>query len=416
MNTFVVMGKDYTYSCVNCGASYTNQGIHYLCESCASANKEGQPLKGVLKVVYSYELIKKKLQSQPDYLKESGYLDLLPIDSLNSMPPLMVGNTPLYSSKQLQSEKDPFYLHLKVDSSNPTFSFKDRASALVSAYAKENGIPKIIAASTGNAGSSLAGICASQNQEAIILVPENAPKAKLTQVLMYGAKLIPVKGNYDDAYDLSLRLTQKYGWYNRNTAFNPLTIEGKKTVSFELFEQMEFLPDKVFVPVGDGVIMAGVYKGFEDLLKIGLIRKMPQIMAVQAEGSSNLIDNLISESPHFDAASTIADSISVDIPRNFYMARNYLLQYNGMGIKVSDAEILEASMHLARQFGLFVEPAAAAAYAGMLKHRDEGFVSVNQHVVVLLTGNGLKDINSVSKSLVFPEAIDPDSFDIDSIN
>ena len=169
-------------------------------------------------------------------------------------------------------------LYLKDDAQNPTFSFKDRASALVSAWAKEQGITRLVAASTGNAGSSLAGICASQQQQAVIIVPATAPAAKLTQVLMYGATLIPVTGSYDDAFDLSLQLTEKFGWYNRNTAYNPFSTEGKKTVAFELFKELGYrVPDRIFIPTGDGVIISGVYKGFEDLMKIGITEKMPVI-------------------------------------------------------------------------------------------------------------------------------------------
>lgn len=407
------MAKDYFYKCVNCNAEYSNNKIHYLCPKCALDNKEGAPLKGVLKVLYPYASIKQKLNANSDILKKTDYLELLPIVDWTSWPPLLVGKTPIYSIDQQINNNDTFSLHLKVESSNPTFSFKDRASALVSAFAKENNIETIVAASTGNAGSSLAGICASQKQKAIILVPQNAPKAKLTQVLMYGAKLIAIKGNYDQAYDLSLSLTEKKGWYNRNTAFNPLTIEGKKTVSFELFEQMDKIPDTIFVPVGDGVIIAGVYKGFEDLLALGLISKIPHIVAVQADGSSNLIDNLTTENPIFKSASTVADSISVDIPRNYYMAKDFLNQYNGAGIKVTDSEILEASKILASQFGLFVEPAAASAYAGLKKYKDKGQITKQEQVVVLLTGNGLKDIQSVSSLLNFPEPVDSNQFNFD---
>ncbi len=405
------MAIEYIYTCVNCGARYSKGKIIYLCPKCATENKAGLPLKGVLKVEYNYESIKKKIKKHSNFLIDTQYIDLLPIENIKSLPPLLVGKTPHYKFEQIDDKKVPFTLHLKVESSNPTFSFKDRASALVSAFAKENGIQSIIAASTGNAGSSLAGICASQNQNAIILVPENAPKAKLTQVLMYGAKLITVKGNYDDAYDLSLKITEKYGVYNRNTAYNPLTIEGKKTVAFELFETMKAIPDKIFVPVGDGVILAGVYKGFEDLLRLELITKMPKIMCIQAEGSSNLIDNLLATEPDFKDSSTIADSISVDIPRNYFMARDFINKYNGLGIKVSDIEIIKASKLLASQFGLFVEPAAAAAYAGFLKHKLDGQVLENEQIVILLTGNGLKDIETVSKDLRFPDPIDPKFFD-----
>ena len=401
------MANEFTYKCVNCGDSFPNEGILYLCPHCSKLNKSGEALKGVLRLVFPYALIKRKLELNANYLEENNYLCLLPLKSLSSLPPMQVGNTPLYKVEMEENNSSSVYL--KMDSLNPTFSFKDRASALVSAFAKENGIDTIIAASTGNAGSSLAGICASQKQKAIILVPENAPKAKLTQVLMYGAKLIPVKGTYDDAYDLSLKLTEKHNLYNRNTAFNPLTIEGKKTVSFELVQQLKGAPDKVFVSVGDGVILAGVYKGFEDLLEVGLISKMPQIIAVQAEGSSNLIDNLTREAV-FSPAHTIADSISVDIPRNFFMARDFLIRYSGIGIKVSDQQILSASVDLARNFGVFAEPAAAAAYAGLSKYKSENKIGQEERIVVLITGNGLKDIGSVSSQIHFPEAVDPNTY------
>jgi len=409
------MSKEFTYVCVNCQKRINTDAILYICPDCAKENKADKALKGVLKIIYPYTEIKKKLAVNPDYLIESDYIDLLPIDNIDSYPPLLVGKTPLYTFEEEIDDKQSFTLHLKVESGNPTFSFKDRASALVSAFAKEKGIDILIAASTGNAGSSLAGICASQKQKAILLVPENAPKAKLTQVLMYGAKLIPVRGNYDDAYELSLKLTEKYGLYNRNTAFNPLTIEGKKTVSFELYEQMKAMPDKVFVPVGDGVILSGIYKGFEDLLNLGLISKIPQIIAVQAEGSANLIDNLLLENPVFKASSTIADSISVDIPRNYFMAKDYLLKYNGVGEKVSDSDIIEASKLLAGNYGLFVEPAAATAYAGLLNYKHRNQLRAGEQIVILLTGNGLKDIGSVSNALNFPEAIDPKTFNMDKL-
>jgi threonine synthase len=242
----------------------------------------------------------------------------------------------------------------------------------------------------------LAGICASQKQKAVIMVPETAPKAKLTQIMMYGAEIIPVKGNYDQAFDLSIQATEQYGWYNRNTAYNPLTVEGKKIVSFELFDQLDLhIPDRVFVSVGDGVILSGVYKGFEDLMQLGIIEEMPKIIAVQSEGSDNLIRNLDSEKFVSKQSKTIADSISVDIPRNFYMAKDYMQRYSGEFISVSDDEILQASNILAKETGLFAEPAAAAAYAGMLAYMEIDAFEKDSINVILLTGSGLKDIESI---------------------
>ncbi|NSW45766.1 MAG: threonine synthase [Bacteroidales bacterium] len=391
-----------TYQCNDCGFTFESEKTEYLCPYCSPKNKPDLPPLGVLKVLYDYNTIKKKGDQLLNSLIEEDFLSLLPIQSNKSLPVLRVGKTPLYRHRLAECE-----LMIKDDSLNPTFSFKDRASAIVSAYAKENNIQTIVAASTGNAGSSLAGICAAQKQKAIIFVPAAAPKAKLTQIIMYGAQIVPVAGNYDQAFDLSIAVTEKYGFYNRNTAFNPLTIEGKKTVSFEVVQQMNGeIPDKILVPVGDGVIISGVYKGFEDLLILGVISQMPQIIAVQAEGSSNLVDNLNSESFLSKPSKTIADSISVDIPRNFYMARKFIKTYNGLAIKVSDEEILQASKALSSLFGIFSEPAASTAYAGFLRLQNQGMIKKGEKVLVLLTGSGLKDLNAVQSLLQMPSPVE----------
>lgn len=405
------MSRKYYFKCTDCGAEFHDADFMYLCPFCAAKNQPGQPPKGVLKTMYDFDELKNQFQKNHSFLISQQWLPLLPIEKTESLGHLAAGNTPLIPVTELNENKLPFNLALKDDSRNPTFSFKDRASVLVSAYAKEHGIDTIIAASTGNAGSSLAGICASQKQKAIICVPAAAPKAKLTQILMYGARIVPVAGTYDDAFDLSVALTEKTGIFNRNTAYNPFTIEGKKTVSFELFTQYgNKAPDKVFVPVGDGVIISGVYKGFEDLLNLGLIDKMPVIVAVQAEGSNNIVRNLYLESFTSLPSKTVADSISVDIPRNFFMARKFLKKYQGEAVEVSDAEILNASKALSANTGIFAEPAAATAFAGLLKQMSESKISAAENVCVLLTGSGLKDVNAVQPIIDIPEAVNPQEF------
>jgi threonine synthase len=225
---------------------------------------------------------------------------------------------------------------------------------------------------------------------------------------MYGATIVPVKGTYDDAFNLSIKASKEFGWYNRNTAFNPLTVEGKKTVSFEIFDQLnETIPDKIFVSVGDGVIISGVYKGFEDLLNLKLIDKIPTIVAVQSDESDNLTRNIKNEEFEIIPCTTAADSISVDIPRNFNMTKQFIQKYNGEYITVSDNAILEASVILSRNTGIFSELAAATSFAGLLKYSEENKLDKNSINVVLLTGSGLKDINSVQKILNIPEAIQP---------
>jgi len=399
--------QKFKYQCTNCDKYYNESQVTYLCPECNKLNTPELPPKGVLKVVYNYDnLINKGITFK--YLKQSNFIDLLPINSIESLPNLQVGDTPLYKINKVNNSNLEFNLYLKDDSQNPTYSFKDRASAVVSAYAKEKGYDTIVAASTGNAGSSLAGICAAQGQKAIILVPKLAPIAKLTQILMYGATIIPVDGTYDDAFDLSIKATEEFGWYNRNTAFNPFTIEGKKTVSFEIYEQMNFnVPDRIFVPVGDGVIISGVYKGFEDLLNLKIINHMPIIVAVQAEKSNNLVRNIGNDEFVIEESTTIADSISVDIPRNYYMAQKYISDYNGEHISVSDEAILEASSVLSKNTGLFAEPAAAAAFAGIIAYNNSNKIPVNSNNIVLLTGSGLKDLQTVSGIIKMPEAIKP---------
>ena len=386
---------------------YDTEDTIYLCPFCSKQNIVNLPPKGVLKIIYDYRKIKKTVSCFDD-LKNKGFIDLLPVNRINSLPNLRVGKTPLYTISKLNDENLNFHLHLKDDSQNPTYSFKDRASALVSAYAKEKKLTTIVAASTGNAGSSLAGICASQGQKAIVMVPETTPIAKLTQIIMYGATIVPIKGTYDEAFDLSVKATEEFGWYNRNTAFNPITIEGKKSVSFELIEDLNFrIPDRIFIPVGDGVIISGVYKGFEDLYLLNFIDRMPVIVAVQSKGSDNLVRNINQNVFKIIPSNTIADSISVDIPRNFHMTKEFIQKYYGESVTVSDEEIIEASAILARNTGLFAEPAAAAALAGLLSFKKEGKLARNSNNVVLLTGSGLKDINSVRSILKIPEAIYP---------
>jgi threonine synthase len=401
------MDQKFKYQCTTCGSEYGSKEVIYLCPECNRNQHPNEPPKGVLKVIYNYSSLKgRKIDFQQ--LKQNGFLDILPIESLSSLPNLKIGETPLYQITKLNGGNIPFSLHLKDDSQNPTFSFKDRASAIVSAFAKERGLGTIVTASTGNAGSSLAGICAAQGQKAIIMVPETAPIAKLTQIMLYGAIIVPVTGSYDQAFDLSIEASEKFGWYNRNTAYNPLTIEGKKSVAFELYEQMGFtVPDRIFVPVGDGVIISGVYKGFEDLFNLGITDKMPIIVAVQSSGSDNLIRNLTNTVFESRPSATIADSIAVDYPRNFHMARQYIEKFNGETLIIPDQAIIDASKLLARETGIFTEPASAAAYGAVGLYQHKAMIEPGSTNVVLLTGSGLKDIGSFASAIKLPQSISP---------
>jgi threonine synthase len=404
------MNHDFTLVCVTCGNKLQPAQFTYLCPACASEKNSGAPPRGIMKTIYPWQQIKNKYPSGDLFtqLEDSSFLDILPIKEMKSMGKLRVGHTPLYNLRIANTKGRTFRYYLKDDSQNPTFSFKDRASQLVSAYATEHGFNTLVAASTGNAGSSLAGICASKKQKAIIMIPKTAPAAKLLQIIMYGAIPVLVDCNYDAAFDLSVLASDHFGWFNRNTAYNPLTIEGKKSVALEIFSQLNrLLPSRIFVPVGDGVILAGVYKGFEDLLNLGIIDKMPVIVAVQSTSSNNFVRNLSNETFEMYPATTLADSISVDYPRNFYMARDYLKQYKGEYITVSDEQIMESSFRLASETGIFAEPAAAAAMAGFLAYIEKPDIEQDAPMLVLSTGCGLKDIQTPLQHIRLPKPIKP---------
>jgi threonine synthase len=317
-------------------------------------------------------------------------------------PPIPVGNTPLWEPRLLREELGLEGLFLKDDTANPTGSLKDRASYLVAAFALQHGLEDIIVASTGNAGSSMAGVAAAAGLNVRLYLPASAPPAKIVQAMQYGANVIKVEGSYDDAFDQSLAYVTEHGGLSRNTAHNPLTVEGKKTVSLEIFRQLRAsMPDVVYVPTGDGVIISGVFKGFEDLLTLGIADKMPEVVCVQAEGSAALTRAL--EAGKFKTpqpAHTIADSISVDVPRGGLYALGRLQKHSGRCVTVSDEAIVSAQRRLSSSSGLFAEPAASAAFAGLLADLEAGRgPGKKDRAVVLLTGNGLKDIATAMKGV-----------------
>ncbi len=394
------------YKCIKCQKEYEITQTLYTCPSCG-AN---------LQIVYDYEKIKKeltreKIENRKDY-SMGRYIEFYPIRfEPEKYLKLKIGWTPLYKSELLGQEIGYTNFYLKDDTHNPSASFKDRASIIALIDALERGEKLIVGASTGNAASSLACLSASIGMKTLILIPKTAPVAKVAQLLIYGANLIMVDGSYDDAFDLSLKITEKYGFYNRNTGFNPFTREGKKSVSFEIIEQLGWkVPDYVFVPVGDGNIISGVWKGFNDMYNAGLIDKLPRIICVQSEKSSAVANAYFENSDEIKPvkATTIADSISVDLPRDGLAALYAIKESNGFAIIVRDEEILEAQKLLASKRGIFAEPAGATALAGLIKAIKENKINNNELSVVLVTGNGLKDINAVIKNVRMPEPVQPD--------
>jgi threonine synthase len=394
----------FTYRCTDCGRTYPRDEVRYLCPECGPAYQPGMPLVGVLEAVFDYDRIRTRFdRERPDW-------NLFCAVEPEYHPALPVGNTPLAPAGRLGAELGLERLWIKNDGLNPSGSLKDRASFLVAAEARRLGIELIVAASTGNAASALAAVCASTGQQALIFVPQSAPKAKLVQMVLYGAKVVPVKGTYDDAFRLSLDYTRERGGLNRNTAYHPLTLEGKKTAALELWAQLGYqLPDAVVVSVGDGVILGGVHKGFVDLMRAGLTDRLPRLIGVQAE-SSDAIHRYVETGRYADAANptTRADSISVTCPSNAHGARRAILASSGLTLTVTDAEILEAQATLAARTGIFTEPAGATALAGLAKLQAGGqALPADAKVVVLATGHGLKDVEAPLSRISIPPAIEP---------
>src|ERR1019366_2514652 len=362
---------EFVYRCSTCRKRYARDEVRYLCPDCAQSYHSGMPLIGVLTAEFDYAAIRRKFKKpKPDWSLFSA------VDP-EFFPPYAMGATPFFRSAKLGNAFGLANVWIKNDALLPSGSLKDRASFLVVAEANRLKETTIVTASTGNAASALAAVCAAAGKRAVILVPQTAPKAKRVQMLLYGACVVPVKGTYDDAFRLSLDYTARYGGLNRNTAYHPLTIEGKKTVGLEMWQQNGWrVPSVIVVPTGDGVILGGVYKAFCDLHAAGLISRLPRLVCVQAE-KSDAIHRYITTGRYRNATNpaTVADSISVSVPSNAHLARAAFLKSHGFSLTVSDKEILKGQATLAATTGVFAEPAAAAAVAALGKLRSASRLS-----------------------------------------
>jgi threonine synthase len=394
---------EFAYQCSTCGKRYRRDQVRYLCPDCAQTYRPGMPLVGVLTVDFDYAAIRKRFRkTRPDW-------SLFSAVEPEFFPPYAMSATPFFPSAALGDACGFHNVWLKNDGLNPSGSLKDRASFLVVAEANRLKEDTVVTASTGNAASALAAVCAAAGKRALIFVPENAPKAKLVQMILYGACVVPVRGTYDDAFRLSLAYTAGHGGLNRNTAYHPLTIEGKKTVGLEICQQNGWrVPDAIVVPVGDGVILAGVFKAFQDLRAAGLISRLPRLVCVQAE-KSDAIHRYITTGRYRNALrpATIADSISVSVPSNAHLAKKAVVASGGFSLTVSDREILEGQRTLAAKTGVFAEPAAAATVAALPKLHAGGMLKPHEQIVLLITGHGLKDVDAAMKNIHMPAAIEP---------
>ena len=397
------------YQCSLCGKSYSTEEVTYTC-----------PLDGGnLDVILDYEHI--QLTDAREQILTSRepslwrYLPLLPVNDPGGLgtPLRLAGGTPLMQPEILARALGVSKLWVKDEGKNPSTSFKDRASAVVVARAREIGAEIVVTASTGNAGAALACMSAAIGQPAIIFAPKTAPQAKVAQLLIFGAQVILVDGNYDSAFDLTIEASKEFGWYCRNTGFNPFTVEGKKTAAFEIWEHILLgyrgkQPLTIFVSVGDGNIISGLHKGFKDLQQLGWLETMPRIMGVQSYGSAAISNAFHAGTEVITpvSATTLADSISVDLPRDGVRAVRAARQTGGTYINVTDEEIVKAIATLGKT-GIFAEPAGSTAYAGLEKAVQQGLVGADDEIVVLNTGSGLKDIRAAMMAVSPAPIIEP---------
>ena len=389
--------------CTRCGAEYEALPTITTCK-CG----------GILDIQYNYSAIRDRFS--PAGLEQNHdwsmwrYRPFLPVEEDSPAPPLRVGWSPLYKADRLSKVLGLRTLYIKDDGQNPTASLKDRASAMAVVKAREAGADTIACSSTGNAASSLAGNAAAAGLATYIFVPSRAPKGKVAQLMIFGATVISVDGSYEDTFALSKAAIDRWGWYNRNAAINPYLSEGKKTVSFELMEQLHWqVPDYVALSVGDGCTIAGVWKGLRDLYETGFIDRLPKLLSVQAEGCCPLNRALQTGEPWSPMEeNTLADSIAVGVPRNADKALNAVRESNGIAVNVSDEEILEAMHLLGRTQGVFGEPAGVTGTAGVKKALELGLIDPDATVVSIVTGNGLKDVQNGIRAAGEPMLVRPD--------
>lgn len=407
------MSKFIGYRCSLCAAEYGPDALRYTCQ------EDG----GNLDVLLDYDHIRQSLEID-DITGSSEqslwrYLPLIPVKNPEPLrtPLHSVGWTPVYAAKKLAARLGMENLWVKDESRNPTASFKDRASAVVVTRAREIGADVIVTASTGNAGAALAGMAAAVDHKAIIFAPHSAPPAKIAQLLIYGARVILVDGSYDDAFDLTVEASDEFGWYCRNTGYNPFTAEGKKTAAYEIWEwglaneSWQYIYNNLpaaFVSVGDGNIISGIHKGFKDLMALGWIEVVPRIFGVQSIGSAAIANAFIAGDENIIKVSsnTLADSISVDFPRDGVRAVRAARESGGSYVLVNDDEIISAIAELG-EVGIFAEPAGATAYAGAVRAVQQGLIDSSTPTMVINTGSGLKDVQAAMRAVVDAPVIEP---------
>ena len=374
--------------CIGCGAEYPINEIIYNCERCGD----------LLEVRVDEKALKEKIETGEWRLRPISvwkYKEFLPVFDETKIVTLREGGTPLYRCERLGKELGVENLYVKNEGANPTGSFKDRGMTVGVSKALELGVKAVVCASTGNTSASLAAYAAKAGLPCIVLIPAGkVALGKLAQAMMYGAIVVGVRDNFDVALQMAVSASKKVGLYLLNS-INPFRIEGQKTAAFEICDQLEWqVPDRVVLPVGNAGNITAYWKGFRELKALGLVEKLPKMVGVQAAGASPIAKAFASNRATIEPVKdpeTVATAIRIGNPVNWKRALNALRGSNGTALTVTDDEIIKAQKLLARKEGIFIEPASAASIAGLKKLVENGEVDVDETIVCVATGHGLKD-------------------------
>ena len=378
--------------CIDCHEKYSPKEIIYYCEKCG----------GLLTVTYDFEKIKLKMEKtrwEKRPLSVWKYKEILPVLDESKIVSLREGGTKLYKCDKLGEKFGLKNLYVKNEGENPTGSFKDRGMTVGVTKALEYGVKTVVCASTGNTSASLAAYATKAGVECLVLIPSGKiAYGKLAQAIVYGAKVVQVKGNFDDALNIIVKLSLDYKGVYLLNSINPYRLEGQKTLAFEVFNQLKGkVPERVVVPVGNAGNISAIWKGFLEFKELGFTDNLPKMIGVQAEGAAPIAkaikagEETIKPVPQPE---TVATAIRIGSPVNWKKALKAIKQSNGKAEIVSDEEIVEAQKLLARSEGIFVEPASASTIAGLKKLCEMGEIDKDEVIVCVATGHGLKDPNT----------------------
>jgi threonine synthase len=392
--------------CINCKTTYSVDEIVYFCKKCGD----------ILEIKFDATELTDAAKTSDWKTKPISvwrYRPFMPIHECTKLVTLGEGGTGLHRSERLGAVLGIKNLYVKNEGENPTGSFKDRGMTVGVTKAVELGVRHVICASTGNTSAALAAYAARAGIKCTVLIPSGKiAYGKLSQAMIHGAKVLQVKGNFDEALEFVLKLGEKHNDIYLLNSINPFRIEGQKSLGYEICEQLNYeAPDRIIIPVGNAGNISAVWKGLTEFYQLGLIKKLPKMTGIQAEGSAPIAQAIKANSDKIvpiEHPETIATAIRIGAPVSWKKAVNAIHESHGTAETVTDEEILDAQKTLARIEGIFVEPASASSLAGLKKLVKNGTILKDEKVVCITTGHGLKDPDTAIKQSEKPVEVDAD--------